>query len=42
MVKAVQFELSKESDVEEAVLCRITEKCREKMSLFSYANSGII
>ena len=42
MVKTVQFVLSKETHVEESVLCRITEKCREKMSLFSYANSGII
>ena len=42
MVKTVQLVLSKETNVEEAVLCRITEKCQEKMSLFSYANSGII
>lgn len=42
MVKTVQFVLSKETYVEEAILCRITEKFREKMSLFSYTNSGII
>ena len=42
MVKTVQLVLSKEAHVEEAVLCRITEKCREKMSLFSYPNCGII
>nr|DAT29915.1 MAG TPA: hypothetical protein [Caudoviricetes sp.] len=28
--------LSKEYAAEETVLCRITEKCRKKMSLFSY------
>lgn len=42
MVKTVQFVLSKEYHAQEAVLCRITEKCREKMSLFRYPNSGII
>ena len=42
MVKTVQLVLSKESYVEETVLCRITEKYREKMSLFRYPNSGII
>ena len=42
MVKTMHLLLSKETNVEETVLCRITEKCREKMSLFSYANSGII
>lgn len=42
VVKTVQIVLSKESDDGETVLCRITENCREKMSLFSYANSGII
>ena len=42
MVKTVQFVLSNETYVEEAILCRIKEKCREKMSLFSYTNSGII
>lgn len=42
MVKTVQFVLSKEYHVGEAVLCRITEKYREKMSLFRGANSGII
>ena len=42
MVKTVHLVLSKESHTQQSVLCRITEKCREKMSLFSYANSGII
>ena len=42
VVKTVQLVLSKESDALEAVLCRITEKFREKMSLFRYPNSGII
>ena len=42
MVKTVQFVLIKESVSGETVLCRITEKCREKMSLFRYPNSGII
>lgn len=42
MLKTVQFVLSKEYAAEEAVLCRITEKCRKKMSLFRYPNSGII
>ena len=42
MVKTVQIVLSKETHVEEAVLCIITEKFREKMSLFRYPNSGII
>mgnify|MGYP006331840561 FL=1 len=42
MVKTVQLVLSKEYGYGEAVLCIITEKCREKMSLFRYPNSGII
>ena len=42
MVKTVQIVLSKEYYDIELVLCRITEKCREKMSLFRGANSGII
>ena len=42
VVKTVQIVLSKETHTQEAVLCRITEKCREKMSLFRYPNSGII
>lgn len=42
MVKTVQIVLSKEYHAQEAVLCIITEKCREKMSLFRRANSGII
>ena len=42
MVKTVHIVLSKKSHTEEAVLCIITEKCREKMSLFRYPNSGII
>ena len=42
MVKTVQIVLRNGSNTEETVLCIITEKCREKMSLFSYANSGII
>ena len=42
MVKTVQIVLSKETHVEEMFLYRITEKYREKMSLFRYPNSGII
>ena len=42
MVKTVQLVLIKEIHVEEAVLYRMTENCREKMSLFRYPNSGII
>lgn len=42
MVKTVRFVLSREYTTEETVLCRITEKCRKKMSLFRYPNSGII
>lgn len=42
MVKTVQFVLSKEYHAQEAVLCIITENCREKMSLFRGTNSGII
>ena len=42
MVKTVHLVLSNEYHTEEAVLCIITEKCREKMSLFRYPNSGII
>ena len=34
MLKIVQLVLSMGNHVKETVLCRITEKCRKKMSLF--------